>query len=408
MSKNAPQHTNTSKEPSIFWKGIFGGVLGSAILLLTMLLLGVNLNMDDSQKTAGARQNLSDFESVIVDTVSKTSDAVVSVENYQLAGTSGTMYGDFFGSDGGINLDKFDAEPQLAGSGSGVVYKIDGDKAYIVTNNHVIENNDSLEVQMADGQKTEASLVGTDKLSDIAVLTIPAKYAKTTLEFANSDDLQVGSLAIAIGSPVGEDFATSVTQGIISGLNRKVSVDTDGDQNPDWDMTLIQTDAAINPGNSGGALVNTQGQLIGINSSKFASTAIEGMGFAIPINDVKNIVSQLEEKGEVERPALGIQMWDLAQVSIESRTNILKLVEDQVDGVIVMRIQSQSAAEAAGLQQYDVITGINDETVTDAMNLKAMLYQYKVGDTIKLKIIREGKEQTIDVKLTDTVQNNNQ
>ncbi|WP_419775156.1 trypsin-like peptidase domain-containing protein [Ignavigranum ruoffiae] len=372
-----------------------------------MLLLGVNLNMDDSQKTAGARQNLSDFESVIVDTVSKTSDAVVSVENYQLAGTSGTMYGDFFGSDGGINLDKFDAEPQLAGSGSGVVYKIDGDKAYIVTNNHVIENNDSLEVQMADGQKTEASLVGTDKLSDIAVLTIPAKYAKTTLEFANSDDLQVGSLAIAIGSPVGEDFATSVTQGIISGLNRKVSVDTDGDQNPDWDMTLIQTDAAINPGNSGGALVNTQGQLIGINSSKFASTAIEGMGFAIPINDVKNIVSQLEEKGEVERPALGIQMWDLAQVSIESRTNILKLAEDQVDGVIVMRIQSQSAAETAGLQQYDVITGINDETVTDAMNLKEVLYQYKVGDTIKLKIIREGKEQTIDVKLTDTVQNNN-
>lgn len=406
MTKNAPRRTTPSKEPSIFWKGIFGGVLGSAILLLTMFLLGINLNMDESQKTAGAQQSLSDFESVIVDTAAKASDAVVSVENYQLAGASSTMYGDFFGSDGGINLDKFNTEPQLAGSGSGVVYKIDGDKAYIVTNNHVIENNDSLEVQMADGRKTEATLVGTDTLSDIAVLTIPAEYASTTLEFANSDDLQVGSLAIAIGSPVGEDFATSVTQGIISGLNRKVSVDTDGDQNPDWDMTLIQTDAAINPGNSGGALVNSKGQLIGINSSKFASTAIEGMGFAIPINDVKDIVSQLESNGQVERPALGIQMGDLAQISIESRTNILKLKEDQVDGVIVMRVQAQSAAETAGLQAYDVITAINDEAVTDAVNLKQVLYQYKVGDTIKIKVLREGEEQTLEVKLTDAVQNN--
>ena len=403
MTFNKEKQENQKNQTSLFWKGIFGGVLCSVLVLFFILTLGIDLDIYKASRQVGARQDLSDFESVIVDTAAKTSGAVVSVENYQSFQGNGMFYGSIFGSDGGINLEEFDTEPQLAGTGSGVVYKIDGDTAYIVTNNHVVENSDSLEVQMSDGRKTEAELIGTDALSDLAVLAIPADYADTVLEFADSDDVQVGSLAIAIGSPVGSEFASSVTQGIISGLNRKVEVDTNGDQKPDWDMTLIQTDAAINPGNSGGALVNSKGQLVGINSSKLASATIEGMGFAIPSNDVKDITQQLESTGSVERPALGIQMYDLSNISINSRVNILKLEEDQVDGVVIMKVQRGSSADKAGLQEYDVITMINDQEITDAMSLKKALYQYNVGDTVQITIVRDGQEETIDVALTDSI-----
>lgn len=402
-------YKRNDKQPSLFWKGIFGGFLTSMVILVSLVLLGINLDLYGNQNQVDARQNLSDFEATIIDTAAKAKDAVVSVDNYQVISGSGWMSGNmqgfWFGSDGGLNLEEFVREPQLVGSGSGVIYKIDGDKAYVVTNNHVVEGAEKLEIQMADGRKTEADLVGTDKLSDLAVLTIPADYAQSSLDLANSDEIQVGSLAIAIGSPVDSKFATSVTQGIISGLNRKVPVDTDGDKRPDWDMTLIQTDAAINPGNSGGALLNSQGQLIGINSSKLASSAIEGMGFAIPSNDVKMITSQLEEKGSVERPALGIQMVDLSNVSIDSRIGLLKLPEDQVEGTVVVRIMKQSSAETSGLREYDVIIALNEQDITDSMSLKQALYQYHVGDTISLKVIRDGHEETVEVELTEAMPN---
>lgn len=399
-----------SSQKTQFWRGIFSGLIGSIVLGLIFLMIGYGFNyqvVPAHSQEAQEPLSATDFEKTITSVVDKTREAVVSVSNYQhptqnmngLFPFSDGGSGQSEYSQGGLDLDEFNQEPVLYGTGSGVVYKIEGDKAYVVTNNHVVAGADSLEITMANGDTTEADLVGTDVYSDLAVLTIPKDKASQVMEFANSDDVKVGNIAIAIGSPIDSEFASSVTQGIVSGLNRSLPVDTDEDGQEDWEMTLLQTDAAINPGNSGGALVNSQGKLIGINSSKLAQEAIEGMGFAIPVNDVKNITDQLEENGKVIRPQLGVSMYDLNQISLKSRQEILKLKDDQTDGAIVVEVAKGSSAEAAGLQQYDVITGVDDTPVTDSQSLKQALYQHKVGETVTIKYLREGKESSAQINL---------
>lgn len=399
-----------SSQKTQFWRGIFSGLIGSIVLGLIFLMIGYGFNyqvVPAHSQEAQEPLSATDFEKTVTSVVDKTREAVVSVSNYQhptqnmngLFPFSDGGSGQSEYSQGGLDLDEFNQEPVLYGTGSGVVYKIEGDKAYVVTNNHVVAGADSLEITMANGDTTEADLVGTDVYSDLAVLTIPKDKASQVMEFANSDDVKVGNIAIAIGSPIDSEFASSVTQGIVSGLNRSLPVDTDEDGQEDWEMTLLQTDAAINPGNSGGALVNSQGKLIGINSSKLAQEAIEGMGFAIPVNDVKNITDQLEENGKVIRPQLGVSMYDLNQISLKSRQEILKLKDDQTDGVIVVEVAKGSSAEAAGLQQYDVITGVDDTPVTDSQSLKQALYQHKVGETVTIKYLREGKESSAQINL---------
>ena len=399
-----------SSQKTQFWRGIFSGLIGSIVLGLIFLMIGYGFNyqvVPAHSQEAQEPLSATDFEKTVTSVVDKTREAVVSVSNYQhptqnmngLFPFSDGGVGQSEYSQGGLDLDEFNQEPVLYGTGSGVVYKIEGDKAYVVTNNHVVAGADSLEITMANGDTTEADLVGTDVYSDLAVLTIPKDKASQVMEFANSDDVKVGNIAIAIGSPIDSEFASSVTQGIVSGLNRSLPVDTDEDGQEDWEMTLLQTDAAINPGNSGGALVNSQGKLIGINSSKLAQEAIEGMGFAIPVNDVKNITDQLEENGKVIRPQLGVSMYDLNQISLKSRQEILKLNDDQTDGAIVVEVAKGSSAEAAGLQQYDVITGVDDTSVTDSQSLKQALYQHKVGETVTIKSLREGKESSTRINL---------
>lgn len=411
MASNTKKKLKTkSIQKTQFWRGIFSGLIGSIVLGLIFLMIGYGFNyqvVPAHSQEAQEPLSATDFEKTVTSVVDKTREAVVSVSNYQHptqnmnglfpfsdGGSGLTEY-----SQGGLDLDEFNQEPVLYGTGSGVVYKIEGDKAYVVTNNHVVAGADSLEITMANGDTTEADLVGTDVYSDLAVLTIPKDKASQVMEFANSDDVKVGNIAIAIGSPIDSEFASSVTQGIVSGLNRSLPVDTDEDGQEDWEMTLLQTDAAINPGNSGGALVNSQGKLIGINSSKLAQEAIEGMGFAIPVNDVKNITDQLEENGKVIRPQLGVSMYDLNQISLKSRQEILKLKDDQTDGAIVVEVAKGSSAEAAGLQQYDVITGVDDTPVTDSQSLKQALYQHKVGETVTIKYLREGKESSAQINL---------
>ena len=411
MASNTKKKLKTkSSQKTQFWRGIFSGLIGSIVLGLIFLMIGYGFNyqvVPAHSQEAQEPLSATDFEKTVTSVVDKTREAVVSVSNYQHptqnmnglfpfsdGGSGLTEY-----SQGGLDLDEFNQEPVLYGTGSGVVYKIEGDKAYVVTNNHVVAGADSLEITMANGDTTEADLVGTDVYSDLAVLTIPKDKASQVMEFANSDDVKVGNIAIAIGSPIDSEFASSVTQGIVSGLNRSLPVDTDEDGQEDWEMTLLQTDAAINPGNSGGALVNSQGKLIGINSSKLAQEAIEGMGFAIPVNDVKNITDQLEENGKVIRPQLGVSMYDLNQISLKSRQEILKLKDDQTDGAIVVEVAKGSSAEAAGLQQYDVITGVDDTPVTDSQSLKQALYQHKVGETVTINYLREGKESSTQINL---------
>lgn len=333
--------------------------------------------------------------------IAKVSDAVVSVINYQKAPSTNSL-DDLFG-DGSSNSKDDSGKEQPAGEGSGVIYKKDGDNAYIVTNNHVVDGASSLEVMLSNGDKVKGTLVGKDAYSDLAVIKISAKEVTKVAEFGDSSKLTVGEPAIAIGSPLGSEYANSATEGIISSLSRKVVMQNES--NKTVNVNAIQTDAAINPGNSGGALINVEGQVIGINSSKITATgssssdvSVEGMGFAIPSNDVVEIINKLEKDGEIKRPALGVQMVDLT--SINSRyIDQLKLPNTITAGVVIAKVQKDLPADAAGLKKYDVITKIGDTKVTTSTELQSALYKYSIGDEMKVTYYREGKEKTATIKL---------
>ncbi|CAM3239856.1 trypsin-like peptidase domain-containing protein [Filibacter tadaridae] len=282
-----------------------------------------------------------------------------------------------------------------SGSGSGVIYNIDNDKAFIVTNNHVIEGAQKIEVVLKSGEKTTAELVGKDALSDLAVLKIDAKYADTVLEFGDSESLRAGDQVVAIGNPLGLDFSGTVTKGIISAVDRSIGVKTSAGE---WEMSVIQTDAAINPGNSGGALLNEEGKVIGINSLKIAENGVEGLGFAIPSNDVIPLVKEMTKNGKIERPYIGVGLAELNQVPSNYLQDLPKEVKG---GVMVATIDPKSAAGKAGLEVGDVITAINDTEVKSSSELRKFLYtNLKAGDKATFKIYRGAETKTVEVMLT--------
>lgn len=337
----------------------------------------------------------------------KVSGAVVSVINLQKQQSLGdSMFGGLtsdYGNSSSKNSDSSDL--QTASEGSGVIYKKQGGTAYIVTNNHVVAGSNALQVLLSDGTKLTATLVGTDEQTDLAVLKIDSAKVSEVADFADSSKIEPGQAVLAIGSPLGSEYATSVTEGIISATKREVDA-TDESGNSLGKATVIQTDAAINPGNSGGPLVNLAGQVVGINSMKLASssdgTSVEGMGFSIPSDAVVSIINELEKNGKVERPALGVTMVDLSNVSTSDQSSVLKLPTSVSGGVVVMGTTDGSAAAEAGLKKYDVITKIDDTEITGSGALRDALYKHKVGDTIKISYYRDGKEKTVDAKLTKT------
>ena len=267
-------------------------------------------------------------------------------------------------------------------SGSGVI--IDA-KGYIITNNHVIEGNKSIQVIYADGSKVDATLVGTDPVADIAVLKVDGKIPAVAA-IGDSNALEPGQVAIAIGSPLG-DFRGTVTVGVISAVNRRVG----------QMQGLIQTDAAINNGNSGGPLINAAGQVIGINTLVVRSTTegnvAEGLGFSIPSNQVRQIIDQLITKGKVDRAYLGVTYQDV-DPKISSAMNL-----NATYGVVVMDIVTNSPAAKAGLQQNDVILEFDGQKIDQEHSLQSMLFTYKAGDSVTLTILRDGKQQKIQVAL---------
>lgn len=370
-----------------FLTALIGVIIGGLIIFFVAWDNGEN-----ADTTSNSNNKATKVEKVSVDTTSdvtkavdKVQDAVVSVLNYQSSSS----------------LDGTTTSEQEASSGSGVIYKKANGKAYIVTNNHVVADANKLEVTFTNGKKSEAKLLGTDEWNDLAVLEIDDKNVTTVAAFGDSDSLKLGEPAIAIGSPLGTEFSGSVTQGIISGLNRAVPVDTNGDGTEDWEADVIQTDAAINPGNSGGALINIEGQVIGINSMKISMENVEGISFAIPSNTVEPIIEQLETKGEVERPSLGVSLRDVDTIPETQQKNILKLPDSVDYGAMVQQVVSGSAADKAGLKQYDVIVELNGQKVTNSMTLRKILYgnDVKIGDKVKVKYYRDGKEKSTDIKL---------
>ena len=340
----------------------------------------------DETKTSTVKTNV---ESDITEAVKKVQHTVVTIINKQ-------QVTDIFGQTPTHSPDGELTDENLneAGTGSGAIYKVKDGKAYIFTNNHVVEGSDAIDVMLKDGSRVPADVIGADKYTDLAVLSIDAENVTDVAEFGDSDNLTLGEPAIAIGSPLGTEFPLSVTAGIVSGVNRMVPVDTDGDRQMDWQMNAIQTAAAINPGNSGGPLVNVAGQIIGINSMKISTNVVEGMGFAIPSNDAVDIINELEREGEIVRPTLGITMVDLGLVSDEQKSNVLKIDESVQEGVVVVDVTSNTSASEAGLQSGDVITSFNGQPVTTGLELRQALYKTRVGDEVDVEFYREGQLQT--------------
>ena len=286
----------------------------------------------------------------------------------------------------------------LAGSGSGVVYKEEGGYVFVITNHHVIDGANSIEVIFSNGQSVKASLVGSDQYGDIAVLKMTTDFEVNPFEIGDSNLLDSGEIAVAIGSPLGIEYAGTVTQGIISAPSRTISVDLNGDGKEDWDMNVVQTDAAINPGNSGGALINAVGELIGITSMKYSSEEVEGMGFALPINDALKLVDEIIKTGKVSRPVLGINALSLDGYS-SYELYMYRIQTNLNKGIYITNVQSGSAAAKAGLQRGDVITHFDDKELESYKDFLTQLYSKKPNDVVKVTINRNGVTTSINVTL---------
>ena len=369
--------------------GFLSGALGSFV---TLQLYQKQGNQATNNNSGTVTQTSYKNENSTTQAVNKVKDAVVSIITYSSSSSrqSSVFNGDETNSDSD--------NQQIASEGSGVIYKKDDKDAYLVTNTHVINGASKVDIRLADGTKVPGEIVGSDTFSDIAVVKISSEKVTTVAEFGDSSQLSVGETAIAIGSPLGSEYANTVTQGIISSLNRNVSLKSEDGQA--ISTKAIQTDTAINPGNSGGPLVNIQGQVIGITSSKIASnggTSVEGLGFAIPSNDAQNIIKQLESNGKVTRPALGIQMVNLSNVGA-SDLRKLNIPSSLTSGVVVRSVQNNMPANGH-LQKYDVITKVDDKEITSSTDLQHALYNHAIGDTIKVTYYRNGKEETTSIKL---------
>lgn len=298
--------------------------------------------------------------------------AVVGVGNFQ-------QQGRYFGSSGMSEV----------GSGSGFI--IDAKNGYVVTNNHVVEGAKKLVVSLADGRNIDATLVGADARTDLAVIKISGVNDLTGVQLGDSAKLQVGEPVVAIGNPGGQEFARSVTAGVVSAKNRVLQIQGESSFN------LIQTDAAINPGNSGGPLVNYQGQVVGINSAKNAEQGVEGMGFAIPITDAMPFIQQMIEKGYAIHPGL--------YVSIDDRyTEEWAAQQGWPAGAYIAQVSTGGPADQAGLKAGDVVTKVNEVTIKNALDLTRQLFQFRPGDKVTITYFRDGATKDVSVTLVELKQ----
>ena len=383
--------TRPPKRSSGFLFGLFGVFIGA---LLVWFFIPTDNNTADLQANKkGEKASIVqeervsiDIQTDITDVVDEVADSVVGVTNLQTVR-------DIWSSS---------EMTQETGTGSGVIYKIKGDKAFIISNHHVVEGAAGLEITFDDSTKTEGRLIGSDIWTDLAVIEIDSASVNATATFGDSDALKRGETVIAIGNPLGLGFSGSVTVGVVSGKDRSIPIDFDQDGNVDWFADVMQTDAAINPGNSGGALMNLAGQLIGINSMKISQETVEGIGLAIPINLAIPIIEKLEAHGEVHRPTMGVTLIDLSNIPSGQQREVLKVPTDVKEGVVVNEVLIDSPAYVAGVQQYDLIIEMDGEKIEDMVSLRKHLYNMKeVGDTMTMKVYRMGKLLEIEMVLED-------
>jgi serine protease Do len=392
------------KKSGYFFAGITGAILGALIMIIALPSLthrdvipnnqasnNANLNMNTKNEVI-QKQVAVDVSTNTTKAVQKTSGAVVGVTNIQSTSSN-------FWADNGKSSNS--SGEQAAGTGSGVIYKKDGNRAFVVTNHHVVEGATKLEVSLDDGTKLPAKLLGSDIWTDLAVLEIDASKINQVAEFGDSDKLKLGEPVMAIGNPLGPTFSGSVTQGIISGLKRTIPMDINQDGVIDWQAEVLQTDAAINPGNSGGALINIDGQVIGINSMKIAQQSVEGIGLSIPINSAKPIINDLEKYGSVKRPYMGVDLKSVSEIPAYYQQEALKLPNDVTYGVALRQVVPGSPADRAGLKELDVIVEMDGKKINDVIELRKHLYQdKKIGDRMNMKYYRSGKLKETTLTLT--------
>jgi len=286
-------------------------------------------------------------------------------------------------------------------SGSGFIYKKENGNGYIMTNHHVIDGAKRLVVTLSNDEQVEAEILGSDQYLDLAVIRIDEKYVTQVATIGTSEESEIGDTVFTVGTPVGYEYRGTVTRGTLSGKNRKVSVSITSTD--DWRMKVLQIDAAINPGNSGGPLLNINGEVIGINSLKLVEDKIEGMGFAIPIEDAMNYVDTLEKGEKLAWPYIGITMLNATETYQLFKEGIT--IDSSIEsGVVVLSTEKNSPAEKSGLEKGDVILKIGNKEIENVAYLKYELYQYQVGDTVEFTYIRNNKTYTAKVTLA---KNNN-
>lgn len=286
---------------------------------------------------------------------------------------------------------------KLSATGTGFVFKNDNGTYYIMTNHHVVSDGTEIKVVFTDKAEEKVTVVGSDAYSDIAVLSLKTDKDLTIAEIGSSSDARVGDTVFAVGAPLDSStYSWTVTRGILSGKNREVSVSTTNSSVSDYMMTVLQTDAAINSGNSGGPLCNSNGQVIGITNMKLVSSGVEGMGFAIPIEDALNYANKLLNGEDTSHPYLGVSMIDVANAAYYG----IKVDSSITTGVVVVSVVDNSPAASAGLKAGDVITKLNDTTITSVAQLKYELYKHSVGDKISLTYNRSTKEKSTEVTLS--------
>lgn len=314
-------------------------------------------------------------ENGIADAVEKVYDSVVVIFAYQKNATSG---------------------------GTGFVYKVEGNKAYILTNAHVIADAEKVKVKFTNNNIYDVEIVGFDKYSDIGVLAIDKDKIISVAEIGSSNNARLGDTLFTVGSPVDADnYSWTVTRGILSGKNRLVEVNASNYDYDDWVIRVIQTDAAINSGNSGGPIANSNGQVVGITNMKLSTYGVEGMSFAIPIEDAKEIAEGLIKNNKIERPLLGVGTININNAKVLYQYGFT-IDSSITEGAIIGKVEKDTPAEKAGLKVGDIIIKIDDYKITNRSYLKYYLYKYKIGDTINVTYLRNGKEESVKVKLTKT------
>lgn len=356
-------------------KNITGCIVSSVVAFFVGVIGTYLVVVNFNPTTENVIKNIKSVEVVdnsIADAVEKAYDAVVVIESYN--------------------------NDTLKSTGTGFVYKKTGGKGYIMTNNHVVDGANNVKIIYSNGTTTTADILGKETYSDIAVLTVKDDTVLSVVSLGDSTKMRLGDTVFTIGSPLGSEYSGTVTRGILSNKDRLVAVSLTSGSTSDWIMKVLQTDAAINPGNSGGPLLNINGEVIGINSLKLVENEIEGMGFAIPIEDAIYYAEILEKGEKISRPYMGIGMLDISN-PYSLRYYGINIDSSVTSGVVITEVEKNSPAYKAGLQKGDVIYQINDEDVNSIAEFRYVLYKSRPGDTITLKYYRGADKKSVNVKL---------